>query len=217
LTTLLFLLSSPKRSHVLGPPDGTVQDICNDLPSTFCSLQEPVSNCLSADWGIQSQPTHSLLTSLLLVFQTVLLFLTMLRSWWELVLTTSQVINLARALPRPQGHGYFNANSSTALSHPIGSLALDTTIPGTGLSGPSPITFTDENLHVQVVTSTDLPSVQTPTATSATQSGPDTSGVSTSIQRTLLSSSDRLRRLYRALWKQEATPLSSHFRQVCLR
>jgi hypothetical protein len=140
----------------------------------------------------------------------------MLRSWWRFVLTISQVINLARALPRPQGHGYFYANSSTALSHPTGSLVFDSAIQGTGLSAPSPITFTDENLHIQVVTSTDLPSVQTPTATSATQSGPDTSGVSASSVRMLLSSSDHLQRLYRAFWKQEATLPSSHFRQVCL-
>jgi hypothetical protein len=149
------------------------------------------------------------------VSQAVLLFPAMLRTWWQIVLTTSQVINLARALPRPQGFGHF-ANSSSATSHSIGPSPLGYAIEGTGLTGPSPITFTDANLHIQTVTSTDLPPVQTPTTTSATQSWPDTIGVSASAERTLLPSSDHIRRVYRVFWKQKATLLSSHFRQVYL-
>jgi hypothetical protein len=132
-----------------------------------------------------------------LFLETALPVPRMLQMWCQTVLTFSQVIHLARALPRPQDYGQSSTNSPTPCSGFLELSILDVTAEESaaasvpcisaqypdftetiGLTLTSPVTLVDANLQLQVVTSTDLPPVQIPTSTSATQSSPDTSGVS---------------------------------------
>ena len=111
----------------------------------------------------------------------------MLLSWVSGLLTFSQVIYLAGALPRPQNLGEClvawrhkrnlqDCCSKSEIMLTDAATAQTTTL---GLTYTSAITFLDVDLDVQVVTSTDIPSTQTPTTTTlVTQNTPDSSGVS---------------------------------------
>lgn len=121
----------------------------------------------------------------------------MLQRWCQTVLTFFQVIHLARALPRPHDYGQSPRSPSAPCFKSLPSSAFDATAEAsttalltsitthysnvtntTGLTLTSAVTLVDASLQLQVVTSTDLPPVQVPTSTSATQSSPDISGVS---------------------------------------
>lgn len=121
----------------------------------------------------------------------------MLRDWCQIGLTFLQVFQLTGALPQPLDYGQSSTGSPKLCAAPPGPAALDpiadvsitpssTSIPAYYSRGKkkmkltliSKVTILDANLHLQVVTSTDLPAVQLPTTTSATQNSPDISGVS---------------------------------------
>ncbi|KAF7505455.1 hypothetical protein GJ744_000782 [Endocarpon pusillum] len=93
-----------------------------------------------------------------------------------------KVIHLAGALPRPQGFGHSSTNSSNFHSNSSQPSTVDLSLIPTRPTPFATVILVDANLQLQVVTSTDLPPVQVPTSTSATQSWPDTSG---SIQSNL--------------------------------
>lgn len=109
----------------------------------------------------------------------------MLQIWQHTALTFLQVIQLARAIPRPQSFGQSSRIPSILCLKVSCPSALRPTTNEKGLTHFPTVTLVDANLQLQVVTSTDLPPVQIPTSTSAIQSWPDTSGVSSWRSRTL--------------------------------
>lgn len=121
----------------------------------------------------------------------------------SLVLTFSQAVYIAGALPKPQAHGLDTPGSDSPCadtgSDPPEVLAMDLASSTNTLSAQqtpsgsssytdsntsiyiSAITIIQPNRPLTVVTSTDLSSTQVPTTSSASQSSPDTTGVRASI------------------------------------
>ena len=123
----------------------------------------------------------------------------MIPHWVSYVLTFSQAIYLAGALPRPQAHGFHGpASDSPCAETGSDSLEVIGLIPASSsntFSGQqsasgsssysdsntstytSAITIIQPNRPATVVISTALSSTQVPTTTSASQNSPDTTGV----------------------------------------
>ena len=127
----------------------------------------------------------------------------MIPHWVPYVLTFSQAIYLAGALPRPQAHGFHGPDSDPPCAETgsdslevIGLISASSSNTFSGqqtASGSSSysdsntstytsaITIVQPNRPATVVISTALSSTQVPTTTSASQNLPDTTGVRASV------------------------------------